>query len=108
MKTRLWWKDFLLPKEKKKQWTWQMISLFCVAVILFIDSCFVPFSENLDPGGSGEGAMFLILGFRAAARRDLPNPVMVMGTLLAGLTIGMNHGLLKSPSLGTILAAELT
>src|SRR5579864_9141842 len=74
-----------------------MIFLLCVAVVVFIDSCFVPFNEHLDPGGSGEGALFLILGFRAASRRELPTPVMLIGTLLAGLTMGMNHGLLKSP-----------
>src|SRR5277367_5771075 len=98
MKTQEWWKDVLLPKQKKKQWTWQMIFLFCVAGLVFIDSFFVPFSQNLDPGRSGEGMLFLILGFRAASRRELPTPVMIMGTLLAGLTSAMNHGLLKSPS----------
>ena len=97
MKTQEWWKDVLLPKQKKKQWTWQMLFLFCVAVFAFIDSFFVPFSQDLDPGRSGEGMLFLILGFRAAARRELPTPVMIMGTLLAGLTSAMNHGLLKSP-----------
>jgi hypothetical protein len=75
-----------------------MIFLLCVAVFLFIDSFFVPFRQDLDPGRAGEGIAFLILGFRAAANGNLPIPVVVMGTCMAALVSSMNHGLLKSPS----------
>ncbi len=99
VKTEQTWKRFLLPKWEKRQWTWKMIFLLGVAVFSAIDSLFVPFSRDLDPGRSGEGVLFLIIGFRAVSRSELPTSVLVMGTCLAALTSCMNHGLLKSPSL---------
>lgn len=93
------WEKFFLPRWEKTEWTWRRILLLSVAVILFIDSFFVPFSRDLDPGRSGEGILFLIVGFRAASKSELPVSVVVIGTCLAGLVISMNHGLLKSPSL---------
>jgi hypothetical protein len=91
------WQRFLLPKWEKRQWTWKKIFLLSVAVACEIDSFFfVPFSRDLDPGRSGEGILFLIIGFRALSRSELPTSVVVMGTCLAALTSGMNHGLLKA------------
>src|SRR5258707_9147880 len=96
VKTEQTWKRFLLPKWEKRQWTWKMIFLLGVAVFSAIDSLFVPFSRDLDPGRSGEGLLFLIIGFRALSGSELPTSVVVMGTCLAALTSGMNHGLLKA------------
>ncbi len=76
-----------------------MILLLCVAVFSAIDSLFVPFARDLDPGRSGESILFLIIGFRAVSRSELPTSVVAMGACLAALVSGMNHGLLKSPSL---------
>src|SRR6266550_3378323 len=98
MKIQRTWERILLPRLEKKQWTWKMIFLLCVAVFLFVDSFFIPASQNLDPGRSGEGILFLIIGFRAVSGRNLPISVVILGTCLAALTSGLNHGLLKSPS----------
>ena len=98
MKIQRTWGRTLLPRLEKKQWTWKMIFLLCVAVFLFVDSFFVPTSRNLDPGRSGEGILFLIIGFRAVSGRKLPISVVIVGTCLAALTSSLNHGLLKSPS----------
>jgi hypothetical protein len=85
-----------------------MIFLLCVAVFSAIDSLFVPFARDLDPGRSGESVLFLIIGFRAVSRSELPTSVVAMGTCLAALVSAMNHGLLKSPSLlWTIIAFGL-
>jgi hypothetical protein len=98
MKIQQTWERILLPKWEKKHWTPRMVFLLCVAVFLFIDSFFVPFRQDLDPGRAGEGIAFLILGFRAVANGNLPISVVVMGTCMAALVSSMNHGLLKSPS----------
>jgi hypothetical protein len=109
MKPQRAWEKIFLPRWEKTEWTWRRIFLLSVAVILLIDSFFVPFSRHLDPGRSGEGILFLIVGFRAASKSELPISVVVMGTCLAALAISMNHGLLKSPSLvWTSLAILLT
>lgn len=106
VKTEQKWKRFLLPKWEKRQWTWKMIFLLCVAVFSAIDSLFVP--RDLDPGRSGESILFLIIGFRAVSRSELPTSVLAMGTCLAALVSAMNHGLLKSPSLlWTVIALGL-
>ena len=99
MKKQWTWGEFLLPSWKPKQWTWRMIFLLSVASFSFIDSLFIPISRNVDPGRSGEGVVFLILGFRAVSRSGLPISVVAAGTCLAALTAGLNHGLIKSPSL---------
>jgi 4-amino-4-deoxy-L-arabinose transferase-like glycosyltransferase len=52
----------------------------------------------LDPGRSGAGILFLIVGFRAVSRSELPTSVVLMGTALAALVSCMNHGLVRSPS----------
>jgi hypothetical protein len=95
MSTQQGWSEFLLPKLHEKQWTWQMVVLLCVAVFSLIDSFFVPFSAHLDPGRSGESALFWFLGIRASSRRELPTLVMLMGICLAVGTSLVNHGVLK-------------
>jgi hypothetical protein len=60
---------------------------------------------RLGPGRSGEGMLFLIIGFRALSRSELLTSVVIMGTCLAALTSGMNHGLLKAQNwvwMGTV------
>ena len=99
MKTQRTWERILLPRLEKTQWTWNRIFLLCVAVFLFVDQLFIPASRNVDPGRSGEGILFLIVGFRAVSGRKLPISVVIAGTCLAALTSSANHGLLKSPSL---------
>jgi len=99
MKIQRTWERILLPRLQKTLWTSERIFLFCVAVFLFVDSFFVPASRNLDPGRSGQGILFLIIGFRAVSGSKLPISVVIAGTCLAALTSGLNHGLLKSPSL---------
>jgi len=100
MKTdQTWWERLLLPRLAKTQWTWKAIFLLSVAVFSFIDSWFIPSSQKLEPGGSGEAALFMIIGWRAVSTSELPISVVVMGTCAAALTSGMNHGFLKSPSL---------
>jgi hypothetical protein len=85
-----------------------MIFLLGVAVFSGIDSFFVPFPRDLDPGRSGEGILFLVVGFRAVSRSELPTSVLVMATCLAALISCMNHGLLNSPSLiWTVIAVFL-
>ena len=91
--------QFLLPKWEKVHWTWQRVFLLAVAVLVFADSLIVPSSPSLDPGRSGAGMLFLILGFRAVSRGELPTSVAVLGAALAALVSCMNHGLLRSPSL---------
>jgi hypothetical protein len=93
------WEKFLLPKWEEVHWTWQRVFLLAVAVLIFADSLIVPYSTNLDPGRSGAGILFLILGFRAVSRNELPTSVVVTGASLAALVSCMNHGLVRSPSL---------
>jgi len=68
------------------------------ALLLFADSFLVPFSRNVDPGRSGDGMLFLILGFRAASKNELPSAVVIGGGCLAMLTMALNHEVLRSPS----------
>lgn len=93
------WKKFLLPKSEKIHWTWQRISLLCVAVFAFLDSLIVPYSLNLDPGRSGAGVLFLIVSFLAVSKAELLTSLLLIGTVLTALVSCMNHGLVRSPSL---------
>ena len=90
------WKEFFLPKWEKRRWTWRMIFLLSVAVFSAVDSFFVPISRDVDPGSAGEGMLFLILGFRALSRSELPILVLAVGTGLAVLASCCNHGIVKS------------
>lgn len=53
--------------------------LLAFAVSLFADSFIVPLSRDVDPGRAGDGMLFLILGFRAASKSELPLSVVVAG-----------------------------
>ena len=64
---------------------------------MFVDSFLVPLSRDVDPGRAGDGMLFLILGFRAASRSELPLSVVVAGGCLTALAIALNHGLLETP-----------
>lgn len=94
--------EFFLPKWKrwtKSEWTWQRTSLLTVALLAFADSWSIPPYRNIDPGASAEGILFLIVGFRAVSKSEAPSTLVVIASaLLLGLTSGMNHELLKSPS----------
>src|ERR1700757_407983 len=90
------WKEFFLPKWEKRLWTWRMILLLSVAVFSAVDSFFVPISRDVDPGSRGGAALFLIFGFRALSRSELPILVLAVGTCLAVLVSCFNHGIVKS------------
>lgn len=72
--------------------------LLGIAILAFVDSLIIPYSASLDPGRSGEGMLFLILGFRAVSRSEPPTSVIVAGAALAALVSCMNHGVVRSPS----------
>jgi hypothetical protein len=93
------WGEFFLPKWKGVKWTWKRWLLLAFAISMFVDSFIVPFSRDIDPGRSGDGMLFLILGFRAASSSELPLSVVVAGGCLILLTLALNHGQLRSPSL---------
>jgi hypothetical protein len=60
-----------------------MIFLLSVDVFSAVDSFFVPISRDVDPGSAGEGMLFLILGFRAFSRSELPILVLAFGVYQA-------------------------
>lgn len=93
------WATFFLPKFRQARWTWRRWLLLAFAISMFVDSFLVPFYGSVDPGGSGAGMLFLILGFRASSRRSIPTSVVVAGGGAAALTWALNQGLLKSPSM---------
>ena len=95
MKTqRKTWQNIFLPRDEPRRWTWQMLFLLGVAAFLLVDSWYVPSSQNIDPGQGGEVMLSMILAFRAVSHRGLSTPIMLLGTLLAGLTILTDHGLI--------------
>jgi hypothetical protein len=87
--------EFFLPKWTPKQWGWRSITLLSIAVISLIDSLSIPMSRHIDPGQSGEGALFLLLGLRAAYEKEPPLSVVIAGALLSTLAAALNHRLLK-------------
>jgi hypothetical protein len=105
------WASFFLPNEAPRHWTWQMIFLACVAVLVFVDTFFIYDSPQLDPGVTGEGMLFMVLALRAVNRRGLSTPIMLVGTGLAIFTSCLNHRLLvfrpNSFSVLTALALAL-
>jgi hypothetical protein len=90
------WGEFFLPKLKGLEWTWRRWLLVAFSVLAFIDSVTVPLSQWADR--RGEGMVFLILGFRAASRGQLPLSVVIAGGCLTVLSAASSHGLLKSRS----------
>ena len=87
--------EFFLPKWTPKQWGWRSITLLSIAVISLIDSLSIPMSRDIDPGQVGEGALFFILGVRAAYKKDPPLSVVIAGALSFTLDAALNHRLLK-------------
>ena len=98
IKAPQYWGKFFLPSWKGVRWTWKRWLLLAFAIAMLVDSFLVPFYGPVDPGGSGAGILFLILGFRASSRRKLPTSVVIAGGCTAALTWTLNHRLLKSPS----------
>jgi hypothetical protein len=92
------WGEVFVPKTNSVKWTLGRWLLLAFAIAMLADSFLVPFYGPVDPGGSGAGILFLILGFRASSRRSLPASVVVAGGCAAALTLALNHRLLKSPS----------
>jgi hypothetical protein len=92
------WGEKLLPKWKGVEWTRGRLLLLTFALSLFVDSFLVPFSRDVDPGRAGDGMLFLILGFRAASRSELPLSVIIAGGCLTALTLFLNHVVQKAPS----------
>jgi hypothetical protein len=87
------WRRILLPKTPPRHWTWQMIFLVCISVLVLVDTFFVSDSPHLDPGVEGDSMLFMVLGFRAISRRGLSTPIMLLGTGLAVYTSCLNHRL---------------
>jgi hypothetical protein len=87
--------EFFLPKWTPKQWGWRSITLLSIAVISLIDLLSIPMSRDIDPGQSGEGALFFILGIRAAYKKEPPLSVVIAGALLSTMDAALNHRLLK-------------
>jgi hypothetical protein len=92
------WGGAFLPKPNRVEWTLRRWLLLAFAIAMLVDSFIVPFYGPVDPGGSGAGMLFLILGFRASSKRKLPASVVVAGGCAAALTWALNHRFLKSPS----------
>ena len=92
------WGQAFLPKWRRVPWTWKRNLMLAFAASVLVDSFFVPFSRGVDPGGAGDGVLFLILAFRAASRRGVSLPVVFIGGSLTALTLALNHRLLRSPS----------
>ena len=93
------WQKMLLPSWPPTEWTWRRVSLLAMAMFSLVDSFFVPISRDVDPGRASEGILFLILGFRAVSRSELPLSVLVAGGCLSALVAALNHRLIVSPSL---------
>jgi hypothetical protein len=91
------WGQTFLPKPKYSRMTWKRWLLLAFAVAFFVDQFFVPFYGKADPGGAGDGMIFLIVAFRAVSRSDLPLSAVLAGGFSAALALTMNHGLLASP-----------
>lgn len=92
------WGNTFLPKPKYPRMTWNRWLMLVFAAALFVDQFFVPFHGKVDPGGAGDGMLFLIVAFRAVSKSSLPLSVVFAGGLLAALALTMNHGLFASPS----------
>ncbi len=91
------WGEKFLPKWKGVEWTPRRWLLLAFGLAAFVDSFLVPLSRDVDPGRTGDGMLFLILGFRAASTSELPRSVVVAGGCLAALAIALNHGLRETP-----------
>jgi hypothetical protein len=98
------WRRIFLPKDAPRQWTWQMVFLACVSVLVLVDTFFISDSPHLDPGVEGESMLFMVLGYRAVNWRGLSTPIMLLGTGLAIYNSCLNHGILVfRPNLFSVL-----
>jgi hypothetical protein len=88
------WESFLLPNDAPRHWTWQMVFLASVSLLVLVDTFFIHDSPQLDPGVEGESMLFMVLGYRAVNGRGLSTPIMLLGTGLAVYTSCLNHRLL--------------
>jgi hypothetical protein len=91
------WGERFLPKWKGVEWTSRRWIVLASGLSLFVDSFVVPLSRDVDPGRAGDGMLFLILGFRAASKSELPLPVVVASVCLTALALALNHGLPETP-----------
>lgn len=98
-KTPTTWREMLLPKPKRVKWTWKRHLLLAFSIALLLDSFFVPFHGNVDPGGAGEGMLAILLGARAASICELPLSVVISAAAVVALAVASDHRLLKSPSM---------
>jgi hypothetical protein len=98
-KTPTTWRGMLLPKPNRVKWTWKRYLLLAFSIALLLDSFFVPFHGNVDPGGAGEGMLAILLGARAASICELPLSVVISAAAVVALAFASDHRLLKSPSM---------
>ena len=103
------WREILLPKPKRVKWTWKRWLMLAFSIALLLDSFFVPFHGNVDPGGAGEGMLAILLGARGASICELPLSVLISAGAVVALAVASDHRLLTSPSmiwtpLGLLLA----
>jgi hypothetical protein len=91
-------REFFLPSWDPIKWTAERVLLLCVAVAVLIDSLLIPVSSDVDPGRSGAGILFLVLGFRAASKIKPGKIVLGAGLCIAMLTSLLNHRVLKASS----------
>lgn len=96
-----------LARWKGVAWTPRRWLLLAFGLSAFVDSFLVPLSRDVDPGRAGDGILFLILGFRAASRSELPVSVVVAGGCLTALALALNHGLREPRFLWAIIAIFL-
>lgn len=87
---------FFLPRWKGVQWTWKRWLLLGLATLPFIDQFLMPVSRW--DQSRGEGVLFLILGFRAAARSEPPPAVLIAGGCLVALGVATGHGFIREVS----------
>ncbi len=95
LKSPEYWGETFLPKWKGVQWTWKRWVLLALAISVFADSFIVTGYDDR----RGEGMLFLILGFRAAARAEPPASVLFACGCLVALGIAMSHGFIREVSL---------
>jgi hypothetical protein len=96
-----WNKSFFLPRLETL-WTCNKIVLLVIALFALVDSLFIPFRRDVDPGGSSEGILAIILTFRATRNIAPPLSVLVAGGCLVVLVAALNHQLISPGFLWTI------
>ncbi len=90
------WGPSFLPRFRGLRWTWRRWALLAFAVVSFCDQFFIPTPRWDD--SSGQGMLFLILGFRAVAAAEPPLVVLVAGGCQVALMTGISHGIVPEVS----------